>query len=238
MKLDHYEVRNNTLSWIQDFLSDRTQTVVLEGNLPSTNPAASGVPQGTVLGSLLFLVYINDMPGYARSQTRLFADDCLMYRKVSSTSDCTQLQEDLDNLIKWEQQWQMQFNPDKCEVLIITKKRKQLHHDYTIHVHGHILQHVDSMKYLDLSISKNLSWNTHVDAVTKKANNALAYLRRNIGTCPQSAKGRAFTTFVRPTIEYAAAIYCFMKNMLLLKYCSHDIKQQSITTKMYLDCHY
>ena len=83
------------------------------------------------LGPLLFLVYINDMPGYARSQTRLFADDCLMYRKVSSTSDCTQLQEDLDNLIKWEQQWQMQFNPDKCEVLTITKKRKPLHHTWT-----------------------------------------------------------------------------------------------------------
>ena len=77
MKLDHYGVRNNTLSWIQDFLSDRTQTVVLEGNSSSTNPVASGVPQGTVLGPLLFLVYINDMPGYARSQTRLFADDCI-----------------------------------------------------------------------------------------------------------------------------------------------------------------
>jgi hypothetical protein len=66
-----------TLSWIQDFLSDRTQTVVLEGNSSSTNPAASGVPLGTVLGPLLFLVYINDMPGNARSQTRLFADDCI-----------------------------------------------------------------------------------------------------------------------------------------------------------------
>jgi hypothetical protein len=93
-----------TLSWIQDFLSDRTQTVVLEGNSSSTNPVTSGVSQGTALGPLLFLVYTNDMPGYARSQTRLFADDCLMYRKVSSTSDSTQLQEDLDNLIKWEQQ--------------------------------------------------------------------------------------------------------------------------------------
>ena len=116
--------------------------------------------------TLLFLVYINDMPGYAKSQTRLFADDCLMYRKVSSTSDCTQLQEDLDNLIKWEQQWQMQFNTDKCEVLTITKKRKPLHHDYIIH--GHTLQHVDFTKYIGLNISKNLSWNTHVDAITKK----------------------------------------------------------------------
>jgi hypothetical protein len=202
MKLDHYGVRNNTRSWIHDFLLDCTQTVVLEGNSSSTNPVASGVPPGTVLGPLLFLVYINDMPGYARSQTCLFADDCLMYRKVSSTSDCTQLQEDLDNLIQWEQQWQMQFNPDKCEVLTITEKRKPLHHDYTIH--GHILQDVDSTKYIGLSIS----WNTYVDAITKKANNTLAFFkRRNIGTCPQSAEERALTTFVRPTIEYAAAVW-------------------------------
>jgi hypothetical protein len=90
-----------------------------------------------------------------------------MYRKVSSTSHCTQLQEDLDNLIQWEQQWQMQFNPDKCEVLTITKKRKPLHHDYNIH--GHILQHVESTKYLGLNISKNLSGNTHVDARTASA---------------------------------------------------------------------
>ena len=194
-----------TLSWIHDFLSDRTQTVVLEGNSSSTNPVASGVPQGTVLEPLLFLVYINDMPGYARSQTRLFADDCLMYRKVSSTSDCshcTQLQEDRDNLIKWEQQWQMQISPDKCEVLTITKKRKPLHHDYTIH--GHILQHIYSTKYIGLSISSN----TYIDVITKKANIILAFFkRRNIGTCPKSAKGRALTTFVRPTIEYAAAVW-------------------------------
>ena len=145
------------------------------------------------------------MPSYAKSQTRLFADDCLMYRKVSTTDDCKLLQEDLDNLIKWEQQWQMQFNPDKCEVLTITKKRNPLHHNYSIHSHS--LQYVDSAKYLGLNISKNLCWNTHVDAVTKKANNTLAFLRKNISSCPQSAKERAFTTFVRPTLEYAAAVW-------------------------------
>jgi hypothetical protein len=96
----------------------------------------------------------------------------------------------------------MQFNPDKCEVLTITKKRKPLHHDYTIH--GHILQHVDSTKDIGLSIS----WNTYVDVITKTANNTLAFFkRRNIGTCPQSAKERALTTFVRPTIEYAVAVW-------------------------------
>jgi hypothetical protein len=102
------------------------------------------------------------------------------------SSDCTQLQEDLDNLIKWEQQWQMQFNPDKCEVLTITKKRKPLLHDYNIH--GHILQHVESTKYLGLNISKNLSGNTHVDAITKKANK----LSRSSWSWVQSEVERTF----------------------------------------------
>ena len=125
-----------------------------------------------------------------------------MNRKVSSTSDFTQLHGNLDNLIQLEQQWQMQFNPDKCEVLTITKKRNPLHHDYTIH--GHIIQHVDSTKCIGLSIS----WNTYVDVITKKANNTLVFFkRRNIGTCPQSAMERELTTFVRPTIEYTAAVW-------------------------------
>ena len=116
------------------------------------------------------------MAGY--SQTRLFADDSLMYINVSSSFDCKLLHHDLDNLIKWELQWQMKFNPDKLEVLTITKKLKPLHHDYCIH--GHLVQHVDSAKYLGLLTSlKNLSWKS------KKVNNTLAFLRMNIGTCPQ-----------------------------------------------------
>ena len=97
----------------------------------------------------------------------------------------------------------MQFNSDKCEVLSITKKRKPIRHEY--HIHGHILEQVDSTKYL--GPSKDLSWNIHTDIVTKKTNNTLAFLRRNIGSCPQKAKERAFNPFVRPTVEYATSVW-------------------------------
>ena len=79
-----------------------------------------------MLCPLLFLVYINDMPARVTSKARLFADDCLLYRPITATEDATTLQDDLNELQKWEEKWQMSFNPDKCEVLRITKKRKKI----------------------------------------------------------------------------------------------------------------
>ena len=104
-KLHHYGVRGSTLSWIEDFLSDRSQRVVIDGEKSSTALVSSGVPQGTVMGPLLFLVYINDLPGRVNSTTRLFADDCLMYRTISKDEDVEQLQTDLDSLQRWEEEF-------------------------------------------------------------------------------------------------------------------------------------
>ena len=126
-KLRNYGVRGQLLEWISDFLLGRTQSVVLEGQHSSRAPVTSGVPQGTVLGPLLFLVYINDMPDCVSSTPRLFADDCLLYRVVRSVADAAKLQQDLDQLQEWESTWLMEFNPDKCEVLRITKKTLSNH---------------------------------------------------------------------------------------------------------------
>ena len=122
VKLGHYGVRGKMQAWIGDFLSNRTQTVVLGGSSSDSAPVTSGVPQGTVLGPLLFLAYINDLPEGLKATPRLFADDCLLYREISSEEDGQSLQRDLDQLQKWESDWSMEFNPDKCEVLRITNK--------------------------------------------------------------------------------------------------------------------
>jgi hypothetical protein len=98
----------------------------------------------------------------------------------------------------------MSFNPDKCEVLRITNKRNKIMANY---IHGQQLQIVDNAKYLGLTISKNLSWNNHVNNITKKANSTLAFLRRNIQNCPQRAKTQAYNTFVRPSLEYASTVW-------------------------------
>ena len=123
LKLNNYGIRGNLLKWIRDFLSDRTQQVVLKGSSSDTSPVTSGVPQGSVLGPLLFLAFINDLPSRVKSRTGMFADDCLVDRKIKNQADAKALQEDIDSLQVWEREWQMEFNADKCAVIRITTKR-------------------------------------------------------------------------------------------------------------------
>ena len=99
--LDHYGIRGTTLNWIQNFLTDRTQKVVVDGSSSESARVRSGVPQGTVLGPLLFLTYINDLPSTVSSQVRLFADDCLLHRPIKCRADQEQLQRDLSALQDW-----------------------------------------------------------------------------------------------------------------------------------------
>ena len=104
-KLDHYGIRGTTLNWIQNFLTNRTQKVVVDGSSSESARVKSGVPQGTVLGPLLFLTYINDLPSTVSSQVRLFADDCLLYRPIKCRADQEKLQRDLSALQDWADRW-------------------------------------------------------------------------------------------------------------------------------------
>ena len=120
-KLHQHGARGNILSWIKAFLTGRSQTVVLEGESSSVIPVNSGVPQGSVLGPLLFLLYINDLLENIHSQVRLFADDTAVYITINNHSDSDTLQHDLDILQTWERLWDMDFNLSKCQVLHISK---------------------------------------------------------------------------------------------------------------------
>ena len=101
----------------------RSQQVLVEGQSSTSAPVVSGVPQGTVLRPLLFLLYINDLPQKVSSTVRLFADESLLHLKISSIADTVALQRDMDRLQQWEEDWQMSFNPRKCEVVMVTKRR-------------------------------------------------------------------------------------------------------------------
>jgi len=204
-KCDYYGIRGNILKWIASFLQGRSQKVLVDGETSQTADVTSGVPQGTVMGPLLFLLYINDLPEAVSSKARLFADDCLLYRKIHNQYDCETLQKDLDHLQQWEADWLMNFNPDKCEVLRITNKKSPIDSTYT--VHGRPLAQVRTAKYLGLNINRDLTWSKHISAIAKKANSATAFLRRNINTCPKNIKMKCYTTLVRPIVEYASSVW-------------------------------
>ena len=119
--------------------------VVLEGKRSFTVQLLS--PQGTVLGPILLLCYINDLLDQVSSTARLFADDCLLYRNINAKADADKLQDDIDRLQKWEADWLMEFNPDKCEIIRITNRRnKKVVSCYSIH--GIALKEVTCAKYL------------------------------------------------------------------------------------------
>ena len=188
IKLEHYSVRGTTLEWIRSFLSDRTQKVVVEGKSSCSAPVTSGVQQSTVLGPLLFLAYINDLQSKVKAKARLFADDCLLYRHIKTDKDAESLQDDLYKLQDWETDWQMHFNPDKCELIRITCTNKRKIISATYHIHNIQLKQAKRTKYLGLTFSHTLSWNTHIDTITKKANNTTAFFRKNLSTCPKEVK--------------------------------------------------
>jgi ribonucleases P/MRP protein subunit RPP40 len=132
-KLYHYGVRGTLNRWISDFLRDRKQAVVINGAKSDFINVESGVPQGSVLGPCLFLVYINDLPNRLTPSARLFADDTAVYSIVSSTEDQTRLQQDLNPLSEWEESWEMAFHPEKSTTLAVTRNRHVLRHQYRLH---------------------------------------------------------------------------------------------------------
>ena len=206
-KLEYYGIRGSTHKWINSWLSGRTQQVVLDGQASDPVPVLSGVPQGSVLGPVLFLIFITDLLDNIRSSVRLFADDCVLYRNIHSLQDCLALQEDLTSLGKWEADWQMKFNVAKCHSMKVTRHQhhKQILFDYSLH--NQTLENIQSAKYLVITITDTMDWGQHVSEISSKATKTLGFLRRNLAFAPRSTKEVAYKTMVRPKLEYTAPLW-------------------------------
>ena len=153
-KLHQYGIRVQVLAWIRAFLESRSQRVVLNGKESESIPVTSSVPKGSVLGPILFLIYINDLPDGIFSQVHLFADDTALYLTIVGKDDGAALQQDLDRLSVWESMWDMEFNPSKCQVVQVTGSRRPMNTIYMLH--GQVLEAVTSAKYLGVDISSTL----------------------------------------------------------------------------------
>ena len=204
-KLKYYGIDGNTRTWINSFLTDRKQQVVVDNATSDIASVTSGVPQGTVLGPTLFLIYINDIADNITSNIRLFADDCVLYRTINSTSYNITLQEDLNKLVHWSNIWQMDFNVKKCATMHFSSSNWKQKYEYKMK--GEIPETVSQHPYLGVELSDNLKFNDHIDNITKKSSSTLGYLKRNLKYCPPKVKERAYASLVRPELEYVSPIW-------------------------------
>ena len=162
-KLDYYGIRGKTVAWIKAFLSNRSQVVSVNGTHSSSWPVPSGVPQGSVLGPVLFLLYINDITDHIQSTMRLFADNSIVYREIKNTCDHALFQQDLTSLSEWVETWQLNFNITKCYHLGITNKVVPFCYNYFMN--DIVIAKSVSTKYLGVSKSHNLNWNQHCNNI-------------------------------------------------------------------------
>ena len=201
-KLHHYGIKGNLLRWIEEFLVGRTQCVLVDGTKSPEEAVYSGVPQGTILGPLMFLLYINDMPSQVQrdNRCRLFADDNLLavpgdWFNPRPSPTTTGPQEPG----KWALDWGMVFNPSKCYVVHINGGRT--HRPYLYELCGVLLKPVTQERYLGVILTQSLSWSNHVSQVSVKANQKLGFIKRNLKGSPQELKRLAYITLVRSGME-------------------------------------
>ena len=160
------------------FFKNRKQSVVVDGKQSSLIDVVSGVPQGTVLGPLLFLLHINDLPSVVSSKVRFFADDCLIYRNIKTKEDQISLKKNLNLLENWGNTWGMRFNAAKCSIMRVSRTRDLKLFNYSLT--GQVLEEVMDAKYLGVTLSNNLEWSKHIATMTNKANSKHSFLRRKI----------------------------------------------------------
>ena len=141
----------------------------------------------TVLGPLLFLCHINDLPESVSSQVRLFADDCLLYRPIKTHEYHFTLPIDLNNLEKWASTWGMSFNATKCYILSVKKSTT-----YFYRLNNILLKEVENNPYLGLSISNDLKWTNHINNICKKASSTVGFIRRNLKHSPDKCRRTAY----------------------------------------------
>lgn len=205
-KLESYGIRGSTLDWIKGFLQDRKQQVAVNGSTSGVAPVISGIPQGTVLGPVLFVIYINDLLDNIKSDGVMFADDTKVFRQINSREDAINLQNDLEMLEKWTETWLLKFNADKCHVLTLGKFENIKHaHNYTLCSND--LEHVPDEKDLGVTIDDELNFEEHISRKVRIANGIVGQIRRSFSFLNAETFRRIFVAFVRPHLEYCQAVW-------------------------------
>ena len=168
LKLNRYSIDGQLYLWFRNFLTNRRQRVQIRGSYSEWSPVISGVPHVSILGPIMFFIYVNDIHNIITSTAKLFADDTKIYRQINKVEDSIALQSDLTALDLWADLWQVKFNPSKCEVMRITHNKDNSTRRYQ--VSGTELRNVSNYKDLKVIMANYLTWTKHVNGTVHKAN--------------------------------------------------------------------
>jgi hypothetical protein len=204
-KIKNYGIHGHMYDWISSYLDGRKQRVVIDNQCSSWASVTSGVPQGSLIGPLLFIIYINDLPSVLKhSKCLLYADDAKIYRHTRD--DCHLLQEDLNNVNQWCKDWKLTLNTSKCMVISFTNKRTVNTFDYAIE--GSPLARTDKVNDLGVILVSNLSFKTHISSVVNKSFRMLGFIKRTCYSFKDTKPLIAlYKSYVRTNLEYCAVIW-------------------------------
>ena len=204
-KVKAYGFVTNIVDWLADFLTGRTQVVNIKGESSEAKHIKSGIPQGSVLGPFLFLLFVNDIPELVKSMLYLFADDNKIWRVIANRKDKELLQTYLETVFNWSKVWLMRIHPDKSAHLRIGQQMDVPQYEYTVgvkHVH-----YKTQEKDLGVLIDNSLSFNAHICEKVKKANMMAGWVRRSFQFLNTDVFNLLYKSLVRSHLEYAISVW-------------------------------
>ena len=234
LKLQAYGIQGPLLNWIKSFLTDRKQSVHINSALSSFKTCISGVPQGSVLSPIIFILYINDLPDCIKhSQIFLYADDAKLLKSITCRLDCILLEQDLDAVVAWCLTWQLSLNITKCLYIRFGLANKP---QFNYSLSGIVLSHVQSVNDLGIVFDSKCDFSLQCHKMAAKGFARVNVLLRSFYTKDRSLQCKLYTTFVRPILEYNSPIWSphLNKNILILervqKYVTKNLKGLSNKT--------
>ena len=211
-KLQSLGIPSHILHWLFSYLSDRSQCVRIGNAISPPSPVSSGVPQGSILGPLLFVTFVNDLnllPLSSNSKVFLYADDLLLLHTLSPNSNVSPVQSDLDLITSWFYSNRLSVNPSKSKYMFFSLKHQQSFDSLPSLLLSNIpFERVYSFKYLGLILSCNLSWSKHITCIIKRAKRLIGLIYRQFYSLssPKTLLS-LYTTIVRPILEYESPIW-------------------------------
>jgi len=208
-KLSCYGINGQLLTWIKSFLTGRTQYVIIAGSYSHTCCVISGVPQGSVLGPVLFIVFVNDICKVVCDgvTVKLFADDTKLYSVINTAADHDNLQSCLSAIYNWSAHWQLTLSPSKCSVLHVSPTQASNYRFCNYYVNDAVLPSVDCVTDLGVSYDNKLRCAPHIDKIVSRASLRSKLILNCFQSRNPSLLIRAFCTFVRPTLEYCSVVW-------------------------------